>query len=125
MTGCYVTVDQYAAQIRDWAVFDQGVRRHWGQAPVDPNVVFTFSRIAAVWERLRWDLHVKGASPGDRNRLDELTGILQGLAAQLGLGKVDCDDFLPGDSTVLLANRRNNTHDPWFEHCMYDPRERP
>jgi hypothetical protein len=123
MSDYYVTVDEYAAQIRNWAVFDNEYRRHRSKPPLDPNVVFSFSRVAAVWERLRWDIHTKGASPGDRNRLDELTNVLQGLAAQLGLGNVDPDKFLPGDPSAYLAGRNsNNTLAPWHEFCMYAPR---
>jgi hypothetical protein len=125
MSDYHVTVDQRAAQIRDWAVFDKEVRRHQGKPPVDPNVVFNFSRVAAVFERLRWDVHTRDASPGDRNRLEELTDTLQTVATQLGLGRVDPDDFLPGDPAVLLAGRRDNTLDPWFAHCMYDPKGHP
>jgi hypothetical protein len=120
--GYFVSVDQYAAQIRGWAIFDKEMRQHWGKPPVDPNLVFNFSRCAAVWERLRWDIHTKGASPGDRNRLDELTDTLRGLATQLGLGRVDPDNFLPGNPARLLAARRDNSFDPWFEHCMYAAR---
>jgi hypothetical protein len=119
----HCTVDQLAGWIRDWAEFDKEMRKHWGKPPVDPNVVFTFSRVAAVCERLRWDIHTRGASPGDRNRLDELTTALQALSDTLGLGKVDPDGFLPGDPAVLLAYRRNNTLDPWHEHCLYAPKE--
>ncbi|MGH3556640.1 hypothetical protein [Mycobacterium sp.] len=117
-----LSVAEYAAQIRDWAIFDKEYRQHNGEPPVDPNVVFDFSRVAAVWERLRWDMHTKGASPGDRNRLNELTDKLQRLATQLGLGKVDPDSFLPGDPARLLAQGPGNTIEPWFEHCMYAPR---
>jgi hypothetical protein len=123
MSKYYVTVEQYASQIRDWAIFDKELRQHRGLPPIDPNVVFNFSRVAAVWERLRWDIHSRGASPGDRYRLDELTDTLQGLATQLGLGRVDRDDFLPGDPSVYLANGPGNTIEPWFQHCMYDPSE--
>lgn len=116
----HLTVEQYAAQIRNWAIFNQEYRRQSGMPRVDPNVVFNFSRVAAVWERLRWDLHTRDASPGDRNRLDELTDKLQGLATQLGLGKVDRDDFLPGDPGRYVAQGPGNKMDPWFEHCMYE-----
>lgn len=109
-----MTVDEYAAVIRGWARFDQEVRRYWGLPAVDPNAVRSFSRVAAVWERLRWDIHTKGASPGDRNRLDELTERLQELATGLGLGRVDPEGFLPGDPSCLIANKN-----PWYEHCMY------
>jgi hypothetical protein len=119
----YVTVEQYAEQIRNWAVFDKELRQHRGQPAVDPNVVFKFARVAATWERLRWDMHTKRVSPGDRNRLDELTDALHGLATQLGLKRaVDPDKWLPGDPGVLIA-RRGNTLQPWHQHCMYDPRE--
>ena len=119
----YCTVDQLAAWIRDWVQFDREYRKYHGKPPVDPNVVFNFSRVAAVFERLRWDMHTKGASPGDRNRLDELTVALQGLATTLGLGTVDPDNFLPGDPARLLAHRRDNSIAPWFEHCLYAPKE--
>jgi hypothetical protein len=119
----YCTVDEYAAQIRNWAKFDKEVREHRGQPPADPNVVFNYARVAAVWERLRWDMHTKGASPGDRNRFDELTVKLQELATALGLGKVDPDGFLPGNPVVYLAGRGpKNELEPWYEHCMYDTR---
>jgi hypothetical protein len=123
MSEYYCTVGEYTAQIKNWAVFDKEYRRHHGMTPADPNVVFNFARVAAVWERLRWDMHTKGASPGDRNRLDELTEKLQGLATQLGLGKVDPDDFLPGNDAAFLAHRPGNTFDPWHEHCMYSTKE--
>jgi hypothetical protein len=121
--GYYCTVGEYTEQIRNWAVFDTEYRRHRGGEPVDPNVLFNFARVAAVWERLRWDIHTRGASPGDRNRLDELTEALQGLATTLGLGTVDPDGFLPGDPARLLAGRRGNAIDPWHEWCMYAPKE--
>ena len=89
-----VTVEQFAGQVRGWAIFNKEMRRHWGQEPVDPNVVFKFSRVAATWERLRWDIHTKGASPGDRARLEELNAALQVLATELGLGTVDPDERL-------------------------------
>src|SRR5271166_5529166 len=121
MSDYYCTVGEYTAQIKDWAVFDKEWREHKGWPAADPNVIWDFARVAAVWERLRFDMHTKGASPGDRNRLDELTEKLQGLATELGLGKVDSDGWLPGDPGVLLAHRRDNTIDPWHEHCMYAP----
>ena len=121
--GYYMTVGEYTEVIRDWAQFDKEYRRHQGLSPADPNVVFNFARVAAVWERLRYDMHTKGASPGDRNRLDELTEKLQGLATQLGLkGKVDPDKWLPGDPGVYLAMRQNNRIDPWHMHSMYAPK---
>ncbi|MFZ0718123.1 hypothetical protein [Mycobacterium sp.] len=117
-----MTVEQYAAQIRGWAEFDKEWRRHKELAPVDPNAVFNFARVAATWERLRYDMHTKGASPGDRNRLDELTKKLQGLATQLGLnGRVDPDRWLPGDPGVLIA-LRGNALQPWHEFSAYKPR---
>ncbi|GBE64206.1 hypothetical protein MFM001_06680 [Mycobacterium sp. MFM001] len=118
----YCSVDEYATQIRDWGIFSKEVRAHRGQLPLDPNVVFNFARVAAVWERLRWDMHTKSTTPGDRNRLDELTDQLQTLATQLGLGKVDPDGFLPGDPSVYLANNRVSGLDPWWMHCSYDPK---
>ncbi|WP_428339790.1 hypothetical protein [Mycobacterium sp.] len=120
-----MTVEQYAAQIWDWASFDRENRRHRGMAPVDPNVVFTSSRVAAAWERLRWDIHAKGASLGDRSRLDELTVVLQKLSTALGFeGTIDPDDWLPDDPGTYLAGRGpRNELAPWFEHCSYAPRE--
>jgi hypothetical protein len=120
----YVTVEQYAEQIRNWAKFDKEYRRHKGLPPVDPNVVFKLARVAATYERLRWDMHTKRVSPGDRNRLDELADALQRFATELGLGKVDHDGWLPGDPGVYLAGYGpRNTLQPWHQHCMYDPRE--
>jgi hypothetical protein len=107
-----LTVEEYASEIRSWAIF---------KPPVDPNVVFDFSRTAAAWERLRWDMRTKGASPGDRNRLDELTAILQPLATKLGLGTVDPDKFLVGDPTRILANQ--GQLNDWWLYCAYRPRE--
>jgi hypothetical protein len=123
MSGDYgCTVGEYTAQIRNWAIFDKAFRRDEGWPPVDPNVVFNFARVAATWERLRYDMHSKDASPGDRGRLDELTEKLQVLATQLGLGTVDPDGFLPGNPARYLAGRRDNTIDPWWMHCMYEPK---
>lgn len=117
-----MTVEQYAEQIRNWAQFDRDYRRRDGLPPAAPDVVFNFARVAATWERLRYNMHTKGSSPGDRNRLDELTVKLQGLATRLGLtGTVDPDKWLPGDPGVLIA-LRGNTLQPWHEGCMYKPR---
>jgi hypothetical protein len=122
MSGEYsVTVGEYTAQIRNWAIFDKEYRRHKGWPPADPNVIFNFARVAATFERLRWDMHTKGCSPGDRNRLDELTEALQGLATTLGLGTVDQDGWLPGNPGRLLAHRGRSI-DPWHMYCMYAPR---
>jgi hypothetical protein len=113
-----MTISEYAATIRDWTRFDPGWRKRAGQPPFDPAVVHNFSRVAATWQRLRWDLHKHGAAPGDRQRLAELTAVLQRLASQLELGVVDADKFLPGDPCRLLAG--NNTMAPWYQHCMYE-----
>jgi hypothetical protein len=116
----HMTVAEYAAVIRDWAIFKPSYRKFDGNPPFDPAVVFDFSRVAATWQRLRWDIHTRGGTPGDRQRLGELTGALQRLASQLELGTVDPDKFLPGDPSRLLAGRsRDNMMDPWFQHCMY------
>ena len=121
MSGDIPTVGEYAAQVRGWAVFDREYRAYKGLPAVDPNVVFNFARVAAVWERLRYDIHTKGASPGDRARLVELTEALQPLATQLGLGTVDPDKFLPDDPARYLASQ-GDLND-WWRYSLYRPRE--
>jgi hypothetical protein len=117
-----MTISEYAATIRSWARFDKNCRKRAGQPPFDPAVVHDFSRVAAAWQRLRWDIHTRGGTPGDRQRLAELTAVLQKLASQLELGTVDPDKFLPGDPARILAHR-GSTMAPWFQYCLFEVRK--
>jgi hypothetical protein len=114
-----VTPEQYAVQIRGWACFDREMRLHRGQEPLPRDMVFTFSRVAALWERTRFDIHTKGASPGDRARLEELNARLQGLATELGLGTVDPDELLPGDPSRLFIVDHKGTPPNWWDESPF------